>query len=114
MRSHIKKTLHICIEIFTEPPELTPMSFGKEIVDEGDFGQLVCTVMRGDPPFSFTWSLQGDIVNSEPGLSTSQFGGRSSMLMIDSIGHRHSGKYTCTVGNIAGQVSESTILRVNG
>ena len=99
---------------FIEPPFLTPMSFGNDIVDENDYGQLVCTVIRGDPPLSFTWSLQGDIVHSEPGLSTSQIGGRTSMLMIDSIGHRHSGKYTCTVSNIAGQVSVSTVLKVNG
>ena len=99
---------------FTEPPVLTPMSFGDEIVDEGNYGMLICKVVKGDPPFSFTWSLQGDIVHSEPGLSTSQIGGRTSMLMIDSIGHRHSGKYTCTVSNIAGQVSVSTVLKVNG
>ena len=109
-----KETKNISNRLLTEPPELTPMSFGKEISIENDFGQLVCTVIRGDSPFSFTWSLQGAIVNSEPGLSTSQFGGRSSMLMIDSIGHRHSGKYTCTVSNVAGQVSESTELKVNG
>ena len=90
------------------------MSFGKDVVNEGDFGQLVCTVIRGDPPFSFTWSLQGDIVHSEPGLTTSQIGGRTSMLMINSVGHRHSGQYTCTVSNTAGQVSVSTELKVNG
>ena len=99
---------------FLEPPMLTPMSFGKDIVNEGAYGQLVCTVMTGDPPFSFTWSLQGDIVHSEPGLTTSQIGGRTSMLMINSVGHRHSGRYTCTVSNTAGQVSESTELKVNG
>ena len=100
--------------ILIEPPLLNPMSFGKGIVNEGDFGQLVCTVLRGDPPFTFQWSLQGDIVHTEPGLSTSQIGGRTSMLMINSVGHRHSGSYTCTVGNLAGSVSVSTELKVNG
>ena len=90
------------------------MSFGEDIVDEGSFGQLMCSVTKGDPPFSFTWSLQGDIVHSEPGLSTSQIGGRASILMINSIGHRHTGRYTCTVSNEAGQTSESTDLKVNG
>lgn len=90
------------------------MSFGKDVVNEGDYGQLVCTVIRGDPPFSFTWSLQGDIVHSEPGLTTNQIGGRTSMLMINSVGHRHSGQYTCTVSNNAGQVFTSTELKVNG
>ena len=90
------------------------MTFGKDVVNEGEFGQLVCTVIKGDQPFSFTWSLQGDIVHSEPGLTTSQIGGRTSMLMINSVGHRHTGKYTCTVSNQAGQTSVSTELKVNG
>ena len=101
-------------ESFTEPPKIIPISFGQEIVDEGSHGMLLCSVVMGDPPFSFTWSLHGDIVHTEPGLTTNQIGGRASMLTIDSIGHRHSGKYTCTVSNKAGQTSESTMLRVNG
>ena len=102
------------IFFIVEPPELTPMSFGKEIVNEGSHGLLVCSVVNGDPPFSFTWSLHGDIVHTEPGLTTNQIGGRASMLSIDSIGHRHSGQYTCTVQNKAGQASESAELKVNG
>ena len=100
--------------LFTEPPKLSPMSFGEDVVDEGTFGTLVCIVLKGDAPFSFTWSMQGEIVHSEPGLSTNQIGGRTSMLTISSIGHRHSGTYTCTVSNEAGQVSESAELKVNG
>ena len=100
--------------LLIEPPVLMPLSFGKEIVNEGDFGQLLCSVITGDSPFSFTWSLHGDTVHTEPGLTTNQIGGRTSILTIDSIGHRHSGKYTCTVGNQAGQTSESTQLKVNG
>ena len=108
------KVQHVFIENPTEPPHLMPMSFGKDIVNEGDFGQLVCTVIRGDPPFSFQWSLQGDVVHTEPGLTTSQIGGRTSMLMINSVGHRHSGRYTCSVSNSAGSVSIATELKVNG
>ena len=106
----IKKALCLILE----RPVLMPLSFGKEIVNEGDFGQLLCSVITGDPPFSFTWSLHGDIVHTEPGLTTNQIGGRTSILTIDSIGHRHSGQYTCTVGNKAGQISQSTQLKVNG
>ena len=90
------------------------MSFGSDVVDEGNFGQLTCTVIKGDPPFSFQWSLHGDIVHTEPGLSTSQIGGRISMLIISSVGHRHSGQYTCTVSNLAGSATVSTKLKVNG
>ena len=98
----------------SEPPEILPMTFGKEIINEGDFGQLVCTVIRGDEPLAFTWSLQGDVVSSEPGLVTSQLGTRTSILMINSVGHRHIGKYTCNVSNQAGSISATAELKVNG
>ena len=83
-------------------------------MDEGDFGQLVCTVLRGDPPFTFSWYLQGAKVSDEAGLGTSQLGQRTSMLMIERVGHRHSGTYTCRVANSAGQVSATAQLKVNG
>ena len=98
----------------TEPPSLLPMTFGKDVVNEGQFGQLVCTVIEGDEPFSFTWSLQGAVVSSEPGLTTSQIGSRTSMLMINSVGHRHRGVYTCNVSNLAGTATVSSELKVNG
>ena len=71
-------------------------------------------MVRGDEPFSFSWSLHGAVVSSEPGLTTSQVGGRTSILMINSVGHRHSGKYTCSVSNRAGSASQTTVLKVNG
>ena len=102
------------IDTFPEPPVLTPLSFGKDVVNEGDYGQLFCSLIRGDSHFTFTWSLHRDIVHTEPGLTTNQIGGRAAMLTITSIGHRHSGQYTCTVRNSAGQAFESTELKVNG
>ena len=83
-------------------------------MDEGSFGQLVCTVLFGDSPFTFSWNLQGARVSDEAGLSTSQLGQRTSILMIDRVGHRHSGTYRCKVTNEAGSVSATTELKVNG
>ncbi|TRY65545.1 hypothetical protein TCAL_17351, partial [Tigriopus californicus] len=60
-----------------EPPSVLPITFGQDIVNEDDFGQLVCTVIRGDEPLDFTWHLHGDVVSSEPGLTTSQLGSRT-------------------------------------
>jgi hypothetical protein len=91
-----------------------PLSFGRDVVNEGDFGQLVCTAITGDEPMSFSWSLHGAEVSSEPGLTTSQLGARTSLLMISSVGHRHSGAYTCSVANAAGVATASTQLKVNG
>ncbi len=83
-------------------------------MNEGQFAQVVCIVTQGDEPLSIAWSLQGEIVSSEPGLSTTSLGTRTSMLTIDSVGYRHSGVYTCTASNRAGSASNSVQLRVNG
>ena len=83
-------------------------------MDEGEFGQLSCTVLKGDPPFSFSWTLQGAKVSAEAGLTTSQIGSRLSLLMIERVGHRHVGSYSCKVTNEAGEATASTNLIVNG
>ena len=91
-----------------------PITFGQDTLDEGQFGQVFCTVTKGDEPLSITWSLQGEIVNSEPSLTTASLGSRASMLTIQSVGYRHSGVYTCTASNNAGTTSQSVELKVNG
>ena len=80
----------------------------------GELRQLFCTVIKGDEPLSIRWSLKGEDLGPGPDLTTSQLGPRTSMLMINSVGHRHTGQYTCTVSNDAGQTSVSTELKVNG
>jgi hypothetical protein len=91
-----------------------PLTFGANILNEGQFASVVCIVTQGDEPLSITWSLQGEVVSSEPGLTTSTLGARTSMLTIQSVGHRHSGLYTCTASNFAGSQSETVELKVNG
>ena len=110
----IGESLSIHAFLPTEPPQIAPLSFGRDVMDEGSFGQLLCTVLTGDPPFTFSWSLQGAKVSAEAGLTTSQLGQRASILMIERVGHRHSGSYRCKVANDAGSVSAKTELKVNG
>ncbi len=76
--------------------------------------QLTCFVRRGDEPLRISWSLKGDIISSEPSITTTMIGTRTSMLMISNVGYRHSGTYTCTASNRAGSQSYSTELLVNG
>ena len=59
-----------------------PLTFGRDILNEGQFAQVVCIVTEGDEPLKITWSLQGETVSSEAGLSTTSLGTRTSMLTI--------------------------------
>jgi hypothetical protein len=97
-----------------ELPEMVPFSFGEEPVNQGDFVQLTCNVRRGDKPLSLTWSLKGDIISSDPAMTTTMIGQQTSMLIISSVDYQHSGEYTCRAENPAGVTSHSAELLVNG
>ena len=91
-----------------------PLNFGSDVLDEGEFAQLLCIVRKGDEPLSISWSLKGATISSGPGLTTASLGTRTSMLTISSVGYRHSGTYTCTAKNNAGVYSQTAELKVNG
>ena len=93
---------------------MVPMAFASDILDEGEFAQLFCTVRKGDEPLTLSWALKGATISSEPGLTTASLGTRTSMLTINSVGYRHSGTYTCTAKNKAGSSSQTAELKVNG
>ena len=107
--------LQLALEIFVlELPEMVPFSFGDKPVNQGDYVQLTCTVRRGDKPLSLTWSLKGDVISSDPVMTTTMIGQQNSMLIITSVDYQHSGQYTCRAENKAGVTSHSTKLLVNG
>ena len=97
-----------------ELPEIIPFDFGEDSVNQGDFAQLTCVVKRGDKPLSITWSLKGDIISSDPVMTTTMIGQRTSLLIISAVDYQHSGEYTCRAENPAGVVSHSAELLVNG
>ena len=100
--------------LFTEKPVIVPFSFGSNAVNQGDFVQLSCVITRGDKPLSITWSLKGDIINSDPTLTTTMIGTQTSLLMISSVDYHHIGVYTCRAENPAGMSTHSAELQVNG
>lgn len=104
----------IYLFFYLEPPQILPFSFGQMVINQGQLGQLVCTVIQGDEPISLKWSLHGEDLGPGPDLTTSQLGSRTSILMIDEVNYRHTGTYTCTASNPAGSSSHSAVLKVNG
>ena len=99
---------------FVELPEIVPFSFGADPVNQGDYVQLGCNVRRGDKPLSLTWSLKGDIISSDPAMTTTMLGQQTSILIISSVDYQHSGQYTCRAENPAGVQTYSAELLVNG
>ena len=74
----------------------------------------MCVIRKGDKPLSITWSLKGDIISSDPVLTTTMIGTQTSLLSISSVDYQHSGVYTCRAENPAGITSYSAELLVNG
>ena len=50
----------------------------------------MCAVTRGDRPLSITWSLKGDIIGSDPVLTTIMIGQQTSLLIIAAVDYQHS------------------------
>ena len=90
-----------------------PFSFDK-VIKEDSFAQIMCVVTEGDEPFTIAWSLHGHNLTSDLGITTSNIGGRTSLLMIPKVSYKHMGNYTCKVRNKAGSVSHTASLKVNG
>ena len=99
---------------FSEPPKILPFSFGSDSIKEGGIAQLICFVSEGDEPLSISWYLKGDTLSSDPSITTTMIGTRTSMLMITNVGYRHSGTYSCRATNHADSISETAELKVNG
>ncbi len=83
-------------------------------MNEGDFAQVSCVVNSGDEPLVLSWSFHGDKIGQDTGISTTNLGSRMSILVINSVGHRHQGNYTCQAKNKAGIQKYTAELKVNG
>ncbi|XP_060529749.1 cell adhesion molecule Dscam2 isoform X5 [Cylas formicarius] len=95
------------------PPQITPFTFGTEVVNSGDMASTQCAVAKGDLPLKIHWLFNNRTVEVLPGINVGQYNKRISSLSIDSATHIHSGTYECTAENSAGRSSYWAILNVN-
>lgn len=73
-----------------------------------------CAVIKGDLPIEIFWSLNGKSIETVDGINTIKTKQRVNQLSIDDVQAHHSGEYTCTARNRAGNTTFSAYLRVNG
>ena len=106
----LKYVFYLCLE----PPDLMPLSFGRDVLNENDLASVNCIAARGDEPMTISWTFHGHDINADLGIVISPIGGRGSTLIIMKVGHKHSGRFTCTASNAVGSRSESINLQVNG
>lgn len=87
---------------FLVPPRIVPFSF-EEPIFAGQAAQVTCLVSEGDLPLDITWTYQGSSNRSmmDLGISTSRFGQKTSMLLIESTNAEHRGNYTCTAKSLS-------------
>ena len=99
--------------VISVPPEIFPFP-ALDALRDGDDASLQCYVFKGDTPMTITWTFHGRDVTMERRFTTLSAGDRTSILLIKSVSHGHSGTYTCRAKNAAGVTQLSTALTVKG
>lgn len=84
------------------------MKFGKRTA-------VFCTVIDGDPPFSFSWFKDGRELKEGSGFNLQEApDGFSSTLSIPKLEANSNGNYSCRVTNSKGNDEKHSILLVKG
>lgn len=94
------------------PPKLSHMAVPPELEAGGPLA-IMCFAIRGTDPLTFSWTLNGQHISSNPHLSFDNQAKRS-VLSIDSVKISDGGNYTCHVTNSHGTDSYSAILKITG
>lgn len=95
-------------------PKITPFSFQDDPLLEGAFAHLSCVVYQGDLPITFQWLKDDQPISEDLPIKIRDIDDYSSILTIDKVSRKHSGKYTCVVRNEAAATQHSAQLVVNG
>ena len=103
------------LNIPTVPPKILPIQAMTNLLREGMRAAISCQILEGDLPVTFRWERNGQPLPS-PGLAAvaRRLDEYSTSLVIERISSAHSGNYTCNAQNVAGTVSFTVPLTVNG
>ena len=90
-------------------------TFGDEPLNAGDMASATCAVIKGDSPIEVEFMFQNNPIDTKnKGIVISDSGRRAKTLTIENVDARHVGEYTCVTSNLAGSISRSALLSVNG
>ncbi|CAH2076517.1 unnamed protein product, partial [Iphiclides podalirius] len=105
-----KGTLELQVMV---PPQILPFEFGGEPANAGDLASVTCAVNKGDQPLNISWTLNGQPLRNELGVTLTGINKKTSILNIDSVAAIHRGVYCCVASNQAGSANHSAVLEVN-
>ncbi|KAL7736494.1 hypothetical protein ACLKA6_019693 [Drosophila palustris] len=93
-------------------PRIIPFAFEEGPAQVGQYLTLHCSVPGGDLPLQIDWTLNGQSIGVELGISTERVGSRGSVLTIEAVEAPHAGNFTCHASNLAGRQRYTTLLDV--
>ncbi|CAD1475933.1 unnamed protein product, partial [Heterotrigona itama] len=95
---------------------LLPIAFNAEVANSGDSVSVPCSILKGDMPMDISWAFNGVPIDTskDASITVTRISKHLSTLSIDGVSARHAGEYACSASNLAGSVSRSATLTVNG
>ncbi|XP_032572876.1 Down syndrome cell adhesion molecule-like protein Dscam2 isoform X7 [Drosophila sechellia] len=93
-------------------PRIIPFAFEEGPAQVGQYLTLHCSVPGGDLPLNIDWTLDGQAISEDLGITTARVGRRGSVLTIEAVEASHAGNFTCHARNLAGHQQFTTPLNV--
>lgn len=75
---------------------------------------VTCAVISGDPPFSFAWYKDEQLIKDHSSVSLKNIDEFTSHLAITRLGPESNGNYTCKVTNSGGTDEKFDVLSMKG
>lgn len=82
-------------------PEISPVKIPDDL-SEGKRFSVMCLVISGTPPISFSWTKDGKPVGSLAGVKISHLDDFQDVLQIEKLSVNHVGNYSCVAKNMYG------------